>query len=139
MVPVETLRAFVQSIEDSDIEEIELVWHGVRLRVRQDPAGLVPLLSSSNGEAGRPEGIEIAAPLTGVYYARPAPDKEAFVSVGSIVVPGQTVALIETMKLFNEVLAEIEGEVTEIMVAEGDLVEKDQALIRMRAANGAGD
>jgi acetyl-CoA carboxylase biotin carboxyl carrier protein len=139
MLPVETLRTLVQSIEDSDIEEVDLVWNGVRLRVRQDPAALVRVPVSRDVEATPLDGIEVTAPLTGVYYARPAPDKEAFVSVGSIVVPGQTVALIETMKLFNEVPAELEGEVIEIMVAEGDLVEKGQALIRMRAAKGAGE
>ncbi len=139
MLPIETLRTLVQSIEDSDVEEIEVVWNGVRVHVKQDPAATIRVPPSDNGETAAPEGVEISAPLTGVYYARPSPDKEAFVSMGSIVVPGQIVALIETMKLFNEVPAELEGEVIEIMVAEGDLVEKGQALIRIRALKGAGE
>lgn len=136
MVPVDTLRTLLRSIEGSDIAEIDLVWKGVHLHVLQDPAAVIRVSETQSGRVAIDTGLAVNAPLTGVYYARPAPDKEAFVSIGSTVVAGQIVALIETMKLFNEVPSEVEGEVVEIMVAEGDLVETGQPLLRLRVARG---
>lgn len=81
--------------------------------------------------APEPKGTEVAAPMVGVFYAAPAPGDEPFVRVGSKVKAGETLCIIEAMKVLNEVTAEADGEVLEICVADGDLVEFGSRLMRI--------
>ena len=78
-----------------------------------------------------PAGAEVTAPMVGVFYAAPAPGDEPFVRVGSKVKAGETLCIIEAMKVLNEVTAEADGEVLEICVADGDLVEFGSCLMRI--------
>lgn len=81
--------------------------------------------------APEPKGTEVTAPMVGVFYAAPAPGDEPFVHVGSKVKTGETLCIIEAMKVLNEVTAEADGEVLEICVADGDLVEFGSCLMRI--------
>lgn len=81
--------------------------------------------------APEPKGTEVTAPMVGVFYAAPAPGDEPFVRVGSKVKAGETLCIIEAMKVLNEVTAEAGGEVLEICVADGDLVEFGSCLMRI--------
>lgn len=81
--------------------------------------------------APEPQGTEVTAPMVGVFYAAPAPGDEPFVHVGSKVKAGETLCIIEAMKVLNEVTAEADGEVLEICVADGDLVEFGSCLMRI--------
>lgn len=81
--------------------------------------------------APKPKGTEVTAPMVGVFYAAPAPGDEPFVHVGSKVKAGETLCIIEAMKVLNEVTAETDGEVLEICVADGDLVEFGSCLMRI--------
>lgn len=78
------------------------------------------------------EGDEVTSPLVGVAYLAPAPDKAAFVSVGDSVKKGQTLLIIEAMKVMNEIPAPKDGVVTEIMVNNEDVVEFGQGLVRLK-------
>ena len=81
--------------------------------------------------APEPKGTEVTAPMVGVFYAAPAPGDEPFVHVGSKIKAGETLCIIEAMKVLNEVTAEADGEVLEICVADGDLVEFGSCLMRI--------
>ena len=81
--------------------------------------------------APEPKGTEVTAPMVGVFYAAPAPGDEPFVRVGSKVKACETLCIIEAMKVLNEVTAEADGEVLEICVADGDLVEFGSCLMRI--------
>lgn len=81
--------------------------------------------------APEPKDTEVTAPMVGVFYAAPAPGDEPFVHVGSKVKAGETLCIIEAMKVLNEVTAEADGEVLEICVADGDLVEFGSCLMRI--------
>ena len=81
--------------------------------------------------AQEPKGTEVTAPMVGVFYAAPAPGDEPFVHVGSKVKAGETLCIIEAMKVLNEVTAEADGEVLEICVVDGDLVEFGSCLMRI--------
>lgn len=70
----------------------------------------------------------IKAPIVGVFYVAPAPDAEPYVSVGKQVKKGDTVCIIEAMKCMNEIQAEEDGTITEILAKDGDLVEYGQPL-----------
>lgn len=78
------------------------------------------------------EGEEVPSPLVGVAYLAPAPDKPAFVSVGDAVKKGQTLLIIEAMKVMNEIPAPKDGIVTEIMVNNEEVVEFGQGLVRIK-------
>ena len=77
-------------------------------------------------------GEEVPSPLVGVAYLAPAPDKPAFVSVGDAVKKGQTLLIIEAMKVMNEIPAPKDGIVTEVMVNNDDVVEFGQGLVRIK-------
>lgn len=81
--------------------------------------------------APEPKGTEVTAPMVGVFYAAPAPGDEPFVHVGSKVKAGETLCIIEAMKVLNEVTAEADGEVLEVCVTDGDLVEFGSCLMRI--------
>ncbi len=78
------------------------------------------------------EGAVVESPLVGVAYLSPSPDKPAFVAVGDTVKKGQTLMIIEAMKVMNEVPADCDGVVTEILVANQDVVEYGQGLVRIK-------
>lgn len=78
------------------------------------------------------EGNEVPSPLVGVAYLSPAPDKPAFISVGDSVKKGQTLMIIEAMKVMNEIPAPHDGIVTEILVANEEVVEFGQGMVRLK-------
>lgn len=94
------------------------------------PAAPEPVVQAP-AAAPEPMGTEVTAPMVGVFYAAPAPGDEPFVHVGSKVKAGETLCIIEAMKVLNEVTAEADGEVLEICVADGDLVEFGSCLMRI--------
>lgn len=89
------------------------------------------LAAQAPAAAPEPKGTKVTAPMVGVFYAAPAPGDEPFVHVGSKVKAGETLCIIEAMKVLNEVTAEADGEVLEICVADGDLVEFGSCLMRI--------
>lgn len=75
---------------------------------------------------------EITSPMVGTFYSAPNPDSDPFVSVGSSVSKDTVVCIVEAMKLFNEIEAEVNGEIVEILVENGELVEYGQPLFRVK-------
>ncbi|MEH2065843.1 MAG: acetyl-CoA carboxylase biotin carboxyl carrier protein [Nostoc sp.] len=75
--------------------------------------------------------VEVPSPMVGTFYRAPAPGEAAFVEVGDRIRKGQTVCIIEAMKLMNEIEAEVSGQVMEILLQNGDAVEYGQPLMRI--------
>ena len=73
----------------------------------------------------------VKSPLVGTFYVSPSPDEEPFVKVGQEVLTGQTLAIVEAMKMMNEITAPAPGIVTEVLAANGSQVEYDQVLFRI--------
>ncbi|MFA9413446.1 MULTISPECIES: acetyl-CoA carboxylase biotin carboxyl carrier protein [unclassified Streptococcus] len=88
--------------------------------------------SSAIVPTAQAEGEVVESPLVGVAYLSPAPDKPAFVAVGDSVKKGQTLMIIEAMKVMNEVPAPRDGVVTEILVANEAVIEFGQGLVRIK-------
>ena len=82
----------------------------------------------------RSDLLDITAPMVGTFYRAPAPGEPAFIEVGNRVDVGQTVCILEAMKLMNELEAEVSGEVVEILVDNGTPVEFGQVLMRVKPA-----
>ena len=97
------------------------------------PAAPAPAAPAAPAEMAAPNQPAITAPLVGTYYAAPAPDQPPFVSVGDRVSKGQTVCLMEAMKMMSEVPAPCDCVIEEVCCANGDLVAFGDALFRYRA------
>ena len=78
-----------------------------------------------------PEGKLVKSPLVGTFYAAPSQDAAPYVKVGDPVKKGQVLAIVEAMKLMNEINSEMDGEIAEICVGNGQVVEYDQPLFRI--------
>ncbi|MGV3244016.1 acetyl-CoA carboxylase biotin carboxyl carrier protein [Staphylococcus sp. 11261D007BR] len=74
----------------------------------------------------------ITAPMVGTFYKSPSPEESAFVKEGDSVSPDTTVCILEAMKLFNEIQAEVSGEIVEVLVEDGQMVEYGQALFKVK-------
>jgi acetyl-CoA carboxylase biotin carboxyl carrier protein len=80
----------------------------------------------------KPELIDVTSPMVGTFYRAPAPDAPPYVEVGSTVTKGQTLCILEAMKLMNELPCELDGIVGEILVEDADPVEYGQVLFRIQ-------
>ncbi len=91
-----------------------------------------PVEAATGGSAGTgpslPDGHVLRAPMVGTFYASPSPDKPAFVSVGQAVKAGETLGIIEAMKMFNPIEADVSGTIVAILGENGQPVEYDQPL-----------
>jgi acetyl-CoA carboxylase biotin carboxyl carrier protein len=92
-----------------------------------------PIVSEPSGPAERDGGIHVVrSPVVGTLYRAPAPGEEPYVEVGDSVEVGQTLCIVEAMKLMNEIPSDVSGEVIEILVENAKGVEYDQPLFRIR-------
>ena len=145
------LKEIIYILENSDINEIEVNFWGRKYRVVKNANIMVqdesaPQIQSSNvspkdkntpleesevSETVPPaslEGEELLSPMPGTFYSAPTPDDPKFVNVGDKVNKGQTLCIIEAMKIMNEIESEFEGTVTDIKVNNGEAVEYNQPL-----------
>lgn len=148
------LRELLEQLSKSDIQEFRLEGQDFRLEVRRNlpatvAAGVTPVVAqvvaSQPSEtaastppappataASRSDLVPITAPMVGTFYRSPAPGDSPFVELGTRIKAGQTVCILEAMKLMNELEAEVAGEVVEILVENGTPVEFGQVLMRIR-------
>jgi acetyl-CoA carboxylase biotin carboxyl carrier protein len=147
---VDKLRALFDLLAEKDIAEFEHEEAGTRLRVARGSARIVipPLTAGLPSPAAasivpplagaplEPNGdwVDVTSPFVGSFYRSPSPDAPAFVEVGSVVRPGQTLCIIEAMKLMNEIEAECAGVVVEVFAQNGKSVEYGQKLFRIKKA-----
>ena len=145
------LKEIIYILENSNINEIEVNFWGRKYRVVKNANIMVqdesaPQIQSSNAlpkdkntpleesevsETVPPaslEGEELLSPMPGTFYSAPTPDDPKFVNVGDKVNKGQTLCIIEAMKIMNEIESEFEGKVTDIKVNNGEAVEYNQTL-----------
>lgn len=98
------------------------------------PAGGIAVGTANfvqNSETTELKGNLVKSPLVGTFYAAPSEDAQPFVKVGDQVKKGQVLAIVEAMKLMNEIESEFDGEIAEIYVANGEAVEYGQSLFRI--------
>ena len=95
------------------------------------PIALTPAASAAPAAAPEAAGTFISSPFVGTFYRAPSPEAPSFVDVGQAVRKGQVVCIVEAMKLMNEIEAESEGKIEEILVQNGEHVEYGQHLFRL--------
>jgi acetyl-CoA carboxylase biotin carboxyl carrier protein len=146
------IKKLIDLLEESNLSEIEIKEGEESVRLARVPKGHyapapvyapaaeqrpapMPMSSptdSATGGGGKPndqaEGHVLRAPMVGTFYTSPAPDKPAFVSVGQAVKAGETLGVIEAMKMFNPIEADVSGTILAVLTESGSPVEFDQPL-----------
>ena len=98
------------------------------VQVQSEPASTAPPAAAGS----RSDLVDVTAPMVGTFYRAPAPGEAPFVEIGNRITSGQTICILEAMKLMNELEAEVSGEVVEILVDNGTPVEFGQVLMRVK-------
>jgi acetyl-CoA carboxylase biotin carboxyl carrier protein len=88
--------------------------------------------AAKSGAERPPDVVEVLSPMVGTFYRSPSPEAQSFVEVGDAVTPDTTLCIIEAMKVMNEIKAEMEGVVQEILVSNGEAVEFGQPLFLIK-------
>jgi oxaloacetate decarboxylase alpha subunit len=136
----ERIREIVRIVQETGIAEIAVEEEGTRVSVRRtedrvpleaaapETAAEEPEVAPGEAEPATDGAVRVEAPMVGTFYRAPQPGAPPFVEEGDAVAPGQTLCILEAMKLMNEVKAEVEGVVRTIHVQNGQSVEYGQAL-----------
>lgn len=98
----------------------------------ETPATLPSASTDATTTSNDSDAKTINAPMVGTFYKSPSPEESAYVQVGDTVANDTTVCILEAMKLFNEIQAEVTGEITEILVEDGQMVEYGQPLFKVK-------
>ncbi len=121
----------IDKVSQSGIRSFECEIDNVKLTMECEGEGKV--VKSPKVQQIKPvEGKLIKSPLVGTFYAAPAEDAKPFVNVGDEVKKGQVLAIVEAMKLMNEIESDFDGKIVEILVENGDNVEYGQPLFRIQ-------
>ena len=110
---------------------------GQLLNAREDASGVTAGAASAPLAAEDDSVSVVRSPMVGTFYAGPSPDEDPFVKVGQEVLTGQTLAIVEAMKMMNEITAPAPGVITEVLAANGTQVEYDQPLFRISTSANA--
>jgi acetyl-CoA carboxylase biotin carboxyl carrier protein len=156
---IDTLRKLLELLDEKDIAEFEHQDEKVRFKVvrttraapqvmmqslppqmfaqahaPQTAAHASPAQPAQADAAEAADTVDVTSPFVGTFYRAPSPDTPSFVEIGSVVKPGQTLCIIEAMKLMNEIEAECAGTVVECFAQNGKAVEFGQKLFRIKKA-----
>jgi acetyl-CoA carboxylase biotin carboxyl carrier protein len=154
MMDLDFVQSLIKALDESGVDSIEIERGGTRIRlaktpsadagaastVAAGPAMAVPVEASATPEGGGPSFvtpsthsglIDVKSPMVGTFFRSPAPDAASYVELGATVSPGETLCIIEAMKLMNELECEVSGVIREICVENGEPVEFGQVLFRV--------
>ena len=160
MIDLEFLRGLIEAVDSSGIDTIEINRAGTKIRIAKTPppapiaampaaataapaaAPAVPSVAAAPAaDAGAPAVaapksnlIDVKSPMVGTFYRAPAPEAPSYAEIGTHVTKGQTLCILEAMKLMNELESEVDGIVREILVDNADPVEFGQVLFRIEPA-----
>jgi acetyl-CoA carboxylase biotin carboxyl carrier protein len=159
MIDLEFIERLISAFDESGVDSLEIERGGTRVRLAKTPPVVAapaaafaapvaqapqPATNAGGGAVSAPQAepaaaapvpasqlVEVTSPMVGTFYRAPAPDAPSYVDKGSRVAPGDTLCIIEAMKLMNELEAEVAGTIAEICVENGQPVEFGQVLFRV--------
>lgn len=157
IVDLDFLRGLIAAVDDSGIDSLEISRGGTKIRVAKSPppashapatvaqvaapaqSATVHAAPAAQHEAPVAAGapapksnlIEVKSPMVGTFYRAPSPEAPAYVEVGARVSKGQTLCVLEAMKLMNELESDVQGTIREILVANAEPVEYGTVLFRI--------
>ncbi|MDO4539863.1 MAG: acetyl-CoA carboxylase biotin carboxyl carrier protein [Syntrophomonadaceae bacterium] len=135
---IEDIRELIVMLEASSLAEIKVKSNDTEIVLRKSAGGseAVGGIESAMAAAPRPEEglVKVSSPMVGTFYASPSPEAPPFVAVGDKVKEGQTLCIVEAMKLMNEIKAECNGEIAEVLAENGQALEYGQVMFIIRPA-----
>lgn len=152
MLSIEEIKQLIELVDASKLDELELEVKDTKLKLKKNkevtevvssapvavpaaptPQTTGPTQAAVETPAAESENLEvITSPMVGTFYASRTPEDAPFVNPGSKVANDSIVCIIEAMKLFNDITADIDGEIAEVLVTNGELVEFGQPLFKVR-------
>lgn len=145
---LDELKNLIATLEEGGVNEFEYEDESSRVRLSFSPTGTmvaaapapvaVPAATSaSGGAAATPtsddaDAVFITSPFVGTFYRSPSPEADAFTDVGKAIKPGQTLCIVEAMKLMNEIESDVSGTVLDVLVENGTSVEFGQKLFKVK-------
>ena len=146
---IRKIKKLIELLHDTDVAEIEISEGEESVRITRGSTNQVvvqtPQMSAPHtiaapqvepqqaadeaSEALAPAGHQVKSPMVGTFYRSPSPDAAAFIEVGSEVKKGDTICIVEAMKMKNQIEADTSGKIMAILVDDGDAVEFDQPLV----------
>ncbi|NLS87285.1 acetyl-CoA carboxylase biotin carboxyl carrier protein [Bacillus subtilis] len=159
MLNIKEIHELIKAIDESTIDEFVYENEGVSLKLKKHEAGTVQVMQQAPAapvQAQAPQAVQpqaqqaasapvqeapkqdenlhkITSPMVGTFYASSSPEAGPYVTAGSKVNENTVVCIVEAMKLFNEIEAEVKGEIVEVLVENGQLVEYGQPLFLVKA------
>lgn len=134
---LDRVEDIINVLDGSTVGEFELTEGDTEIIIRRNPGMVMSTVQSgevahgvgrpSRGDSSQP----VLSPITGVYYASASPTTPPFVNVGDVIYTGQVVALVEAMKVFNEITAEMSGRVVAMVATNGNVIQKGDVLMRV--------
>lgn len=148
MMDIRKVKKLIELLEESGISEIEISEGEESVRISRYSPGTVNVATTPMAVAAAPpapqasaapaaaapavaptqRGTQVTAPMVGTFYSSPTPGAKPFVEIGTQVKPGDTLCVIEAMKMMNQIESEVAGKVVSILVENGNPVEFGQAL-----------
>lgn len=139
------VERLMKLLDASSFDELQLETDGIKLTLRRGTAATAGEATAPSPPSRQPAAAPpapatidpadvmlVRAPMLGTFFCAPQPGAAPFVQAGSLVEADSTIGIVEVMKLMNAVHAGVAGEVLELLVRDGDLVEFDQPLLRLR-------
>ncbi len=134
---INDIEKIIKIFESAKISKLDLEVDNIKIKLEKNeesviverPAGTVAAATASAPAEPEVKGVEIKSPVVGTYYAQKQAGEDPFITVGKKVKKGDTLCIIEAMKVMNEIKAPCDGTVLEILAANDDLVEYDETII----------
>ncbi len=139
---LDQILQLIEKVSDSSLTAFDYEANGVKITMEHGKAEPVQIISEPSMQpkvekapekTEEKEGVFVTSPLVGTFYAAPAEDAEPFVKAGDTVKKGQVVAIVEAMKLMNEIESEVDGVIAEVLVKNGEMVDYGKPLFRVKA------
>ena len=145
---LQEIRKIVELMNEHELSYFHLEEEGINLKMKKGadivqvaqaampaaPTAAAPASAAPAANTAEPAttGNDIPAPMVGTFYASPSPDSPAFVSVGDTISVGQTLCIVEAMKVMNEIKSEVAGTITAIVAQDGEPVQFGDCLFRVQ-------
>ena len=145
-INLDELKNLIETLEEGTVNEFEYEDEGSRLRLSFGPTGVVAAAAAPVVSAAAPaaapaasdaasvddaNAVYVTSPFVGTFYRAPSPEAGVFTDVGKPITVGQTLCIVEAMKLMNEIESEVAGTVVEVLVENGTSVEFGQKLFKV--------
>lgn len=140
-LPVDKINTLAGILKEQGLTEIEIESDGIKIKVRKEltvSSGIQVATASPNPAALASPSVkdeslhEIKSPMVGTFYASSSPGAEAFVKVGDRIKKGDTICIVEAMKLMNELPSDIDGEIVSINVENGQAISFGQTIMKVK-------